>query len=155
MEKIIVYVNDTAHALQALAPMCQTSAASANASVQTQWIVVACPPRLTRHISKWLTYSARLQWREKWSANVFTDLRPLLCGRGGQMKTLTAEGSLVEMTDRLLKTHGVARVLDARLALVGQDMLPVTREQSIRAENRWVLPSAMVGMGTLMALASE
>ena len=155
MEKIIVYVNDAAHALQTLTPMCQPADGAAQARGQTLWIVVACAPRLTRHISRWLTHSARQQWREKWSAKLFADLTPLLSGPGGQMKTFTADGSLVEMTDRLLKTHGVARVLDARLALVGQDMLPVTREQPISAENRWVLPSAMVGMGTILALAAD
>ena len=155
MEKIIVYVNDAAHALQTLTPMCQKADGSARAASETQWIVVACAPRLTRHISKWLTHSARLQWRQKWAAKVFADITPVLSRHGGQVKTLTAEGSLVEMTDQLLKTYGAARVMDARLGLVGQDMLPVTREQPIHEENRWVLPSAMVGMGTLMALASE
>jgi hypothetical protein len=151
MEKIIVYVSDTAHALQTLAPMCQKPPEN----TPTEWIVVACPPRLTRHISKWLTHSARLQWRDKWSAKVFADLTPMLSGAGNQVKTLTAQGSLVEMTDQLHKTHGVARVLDARLPLVGQELQPVMKEQPISATNRWVVPGAMVSMGTLMALASE
>ena len=155
MEKIIVYVNDTAHAQQTLAPMCRASDSPAGAGVQTQWIVVACPPRLTRHISKWLTHSARMQWRDKWSAKVFADLKPMLSSPGNQVKTLTAQGTLVDLTAELIKTHGVARVLDARLALVGQEMQPVTREQPITAGNRWVLPGAMASMGTLMALASE
>jgi hypothetical protein len=72
-----------------------------------------------------------------------------------QVKTVTAQGSLVEMTDHLHKTYGVARVLDARLPLVGQDMQPVMKVQPSSATNRWVLPGAMVSMGTLMALASE
>ena len=155
MEKIIVFVNDSAHALQTLAPMCQPSTAPTQADTHTQWIVVACAPRLTRHVSKWLTHSARTQWRDKWSAKVFAEITPILSKAGNQVTTLSAQGSLIEMTDQLLKTHGTARVLDARLALVGQDLLPVMRDQPIQPENRWVLPGAMVSMGTLMALASE
>ena len=153
MEKIIVFVSDSTHALQTLAPMCQPS--NTNGGTNTHWIVVACPPRLTRHISKWLTHSARLQWRDKWSAKIFANLTPLLKGAGNQVETLIAPGSLVEMTDRLLKTHGAARVMDARLPLAGQEMQPVTREQPITPQNHRVLTSAMMSMGTLMMLVAE
>jgi hypothetical protein len=155
MENIIVYVNDTAHALQTLAPMKQQARPLNATTPATQWIVVACAPRLTRHVSKWLTHSARMQWRAKWSEKVFAEITPVLKADGSTVQTLTAQGSLLEMTDRLLKEHGAARVLDARLALVGQDLLPVTREQHISEGNRWVLPGALAGMGTILTLAAD
>ena len=52
MDKIVVYVDDAAYALQQLAPMLGTGAA-------TGWILVACAPRMTRRISKWVSHSAR------------------------------------------------------------------------------------------------
>ncbi|MFM6991575.1 MAG: hypothetical protein ACKOWD_09815 [Rhodoferax sp.] len=155
METIIVYVNDAEHARQTLAPMKrQALAPDANAS-SIQWILVACAPRLTRHVSKWLTHSARKQWRKVWSEKAFNEIGPFLKAGGDKVQTLTAQGSLTEMTNKLLREHGPARVLDARLARIGQDLMPVTQEQQVNPENRWVLPSALVGMGAIVALAGD
>lgn len=155
METIIVYVNDAAHALQTLTPMRKQAREPAAGTASVQWVVVACAPRLTRHVSKWLTHSARKQWASLWSEKIFAQIEPVLKADGNMVRTMTAQGSLVEMTDRLLKVHGAARVLDARLARIGQDLKPVTREQHISPENRWVLPGAMVSMGTILALAAD
>jgi hypothetical protein len=59
------------------------------------------------------------------------------------------------MTETLLRQHGVARVLDARLAPVGQYLAPVTPNQPEIDPNRWALPGAVLGLGTVMALAAE
>lgn len=155
METIIVYVNDAAHALQTLTPMRKQVQGPGSGATSIKWVLVACAPRLTRHVSKWLTHSARRQWASVWSEKIFTQIAPSLNADGNQVQTLTAQGSLVAMTDRLLKEHGAARVLDARLARIGQDLQPVTREQRISPENRWVLPGAMVSMGTILALAAD
>ena len=150
MEKIIVYVNDTAHALQQLVPMKLPTAAG-----PVHWIVVACPPRMTRHISRWVAYSARETWRAKWSEKVFAAVVPTLQNTRDQVVTLVAKGELIEMTETLQRRYWPARVLDARLPLVGQDLMPVTASQPTNPQSRWALPGAVMGMGAVLALAAD
>ena len=61
MDKIIVYLDDADHALQQLVPM--KNVAQPNAEMQTtQWVLVACAPRMTQRISKWVSHSASQPW---------------------------------------------------------------------------------------------
>jgi len=54
MEKIAVFVNDAAHARHVLEPLLEGGR-------PTRWIVVACAPKLTRHIGRWVSNAARTQ----------------------------------------------------------------------------------------------
>ena len=156
MDKIIVYVDDADHALQQLAPMANGGArATGSAAQSTLWILVACPPRVTRYISRWVTHSARDNWRMKWSEEQFCAIAPTLKAGGGSVTTLVARGPLVEQTGRLLAVHPTARVLDARRPRLGQDMEPVTPNQPVRHDSRWSVPGAMAGMGAVLVLASD
>ncbi len=155
MEKIIVYINDAEHALTLLAPMKCQSAGPAAGALGTQWLLVACPPRMTRHVSKWVAGSARKNWRDKWCAQMFAKVSPWLETKGDQVIPLVAREPLVQMTANLLARHGSARVLDARQVHLGQILPPVTQDQPAETGNRWALPGALIGMGTVMALAAE
>jgi hypothetical protein len=155
VEKIIVYINDATHALAQIAPMKGQTPAGSNDQGRTHWILVACAPRVSQHVSKWLTYSARENFRAKWSESLFAEITPLLATGQDTVQGLVVRQPLVQMTETLLRQHGAARVLDARLALVGQHLPPVTQNQPEHAQSRWTIPGALVGMGTVMALASE
>ncbi len=155
MDKIIVYINDAAHALEKMAPMNSPADTLGTAQASTTWILVACPPLLSRHASKWLTRRAREAWRADWSDRLFGQVVPTLRNASGSVQTLVAQTPLVYMTTRLLREHGPARVMDARLTLFGQDLMPVTENQPVGKISRWTVPGALVGMGTVMALASE
>jgi hypothetical protein len=161
MDKIIVYIDDAAHALQQLTPMktggpVASSLAQARQPIQvTQWILVACPPRMTQHINKWVNHSAREKWRAKWSEKVLAQIAPTLTTQGDLVVPLVAKGTLTTLTDRLLAEHGPARVLDARRARLGQDLPPITRDQPTEHDSRWSLPGAVAGMGALLVLASD
>ena len=74
MDKIIVYLDDAAYAKQQLAPMVTSTADVANAA--TYWVLVACAPRMTQRISKWVSHSARENWRAKWADKLFTQVVP-------------------------------------------------------------------------------
>ena len=54
MDKIIVYVDDADHAQQLLAPLVANEPAH-----QRHWVLVACAPRMTHRVSKWVSHSAR------------------------------------------------------------------------------------------------
>ena len=148
MDKIIVYVDDAAHAVQQLTPMLATDQ-------QTQWMVVACPPHLTRHASKWISNSARAQWRAQWAEQLCAQIVPLLRQRGDSVTTRVANEPLSATTAQLIGQFGAARVLDARLPKFGQDLAPVTPDQPPSSQSHWALPGSMAALGAVLILASE
>ena len=71
MDRVIVYVDDAVYAQQVLAPLFARDAAA-----RTQWVLVACAPRMTHRISKWVSHSARENWRTKWADKLFAQILP-------------------------------------------------------------------------------
>lgn len=144
MDTLIVYVDETAHALKLITPM--TSDAN---RAPVRWILVACTPRATRHASKWVTQNARQSWRRKWADKAFEQLVPLLQTNGDEVVTLIAGGSLGEFTDNLLARHTGAQVLDARRPKLADDRPAVTRPQPQAPEGVWSCAAALAGVGML------
>jgi hypothetical protein len=155
MDKIIVYVDDAAHALAQINPMKASAPSAGMAGPATQWILVACPPRMTKHISRWLSNSARENWRRKWSDNLFAQIAPALQSRGDVVLPLVAKGVLTTLTAQLVAQHPGARVLDARRIVVGRDLLPIAPDQPMRSDSRWSVPGAVAGMGAVLILAAD
>jgi hypothetical protein len=148
MDKMIVYVDDAEHALHLISPMLQTSA-------PMHWILVACPPKLTQRISKWVSHSARQSWRARWADKLFGQIRPRLTDQKDQVDTLVAQEPLVRITQRLLAQHPQARVLDARRPKLGVDQPPVNHHQTPDTPSAWAIPGAMASLGAVMILAAE
>ena len=153
MEKIIVYLDDADYAQQQLAPM--TTGGDAAGAPRTHWVLVACAPRMTQHISKWVTYSARQNWRVKWADKVFREIAPHLTQHGDTITKVLAKGPLPELTRQLSSEHATSRVLDARRPKFGQDLLPVTADQPTGKDERWSVPGAVLGMGAVLVLAAD
>ena len=151
MEKIILYVDDAAYARQYLARL-TTDAVGVGAR---HWVLVACAPRMTHRISKWVSHSARENWRSKWFAKVQEQVLPLLQLEGGQVSPILAKGPLTDLNQRLKAEHGAARVIDARRPKVGVDLEPVAPDTAAPAKSGWALPGALLGMGALLVLANE
>ena len=150
MDRVIVYVDDAAYAEQVLAPLF-----ARDASRQTEWVLVACAPRMTHRISKWVSHSARENWRNKWLAKTQEQLLPLLQLDGGQVISVLAKGPLAELTQRLKMEHGAARVIDARRPKIGVDLEPVAPDVKSPGQSGWAVPGAVLGMGALLMLANE
>lgn len=148
MDKIAVFVNDVAAARHILQPML------ANAG-PTHWVLVACPPTLTRHIGRWVTHSARRQWRERWAAELLDALQPeLKARRGDTVETLVANGPLVDASARLLARMPHLRLLDARQARVGRADEPISATQPALAAKPWAAPVvATAGLSLMLTLA--
>jgi hypothetical protein len=146
MDNIIVYVDDAPHAVQMLQPM----RANGDASSPTRWIVVGCAPRVTHHVSKFVTHSARDGWRRKWSDKVFGQVVPVLHREGDDVVTLLAQGPLAAQTESLMREHGAARVLDARRPKFGQDLQPVTKDQVQPTHGVARYAAALAGAGLLV-----
>ncbi len=152
MDKVIVYVDDAAHAQQILAPLFARGSAG-----NTHWVLVACAPRMTHRISKWVSHSARENWRAKWADKLFAQMVPDLGIHPDQITTVLAKGPLPELTDKLQADMGStkAQVVDAR-----RPKLDVAApDAAVPANGRWSLPGTLSGLfasvGLLLALGTE
>jgi hypothetical protein len=148
VEKIAVFVNDAAHARHLLQPMLEGADAA-------HWIVVACPPTLTRHIGRWVSHGAREQWRERWAAELFGALEPSLREKAGnRVERLIAKRPLIEVSRRIEARLGVVRLLDARRPRLGKPDEPISASQPATDVGRWAVPvAATTGMTVMLALA--
>lgn len=151
MDNIIVYVDDASYALQMLEPML-SAGQQAKTLGPTRWIVVGCAPRVTHHVSKFVTHSARENWRRKWSEKVFGLVVPTLQQEGNEVVTLLAQATLAAQTEALIRTHGTARVLDARRPKFGQDLQPVTTTQKQEGHGVARYAAALAGAGLLVGI---
>ncbi len=146
MDKLIVYVDDADYALHLLQPMLGEAGRS-----PTQWVLVGCAPRVTHHVSKWVTNSARESWRGKWAEKTFSRLKPLLTQDGDEVVTHMGSNKLIEQTAQLMKEYSHARVLDARRPKFGQDLAPVTPAQAQEQQKMVGMMAAVAGAGLLVA----
>jgi hypothetical protein len=150
MNTLIVYLDDASYAQHMLAPML-------NKDISTRWVLVACAPRMSRRIGKWLSHSARENWRTKWCDNLFAKVMPTLePGTAGQalVECLVAKGPLPALTQTLRARFGAAQVVDARRPKFGVALESVTLEQP-REKHRWQIPGAVGSLSAVLVLASD
>ncbi|MDO4592286.1 MAG: hypothetical protein Q4B46_05695 [Comamonadaceae bacterium] len=110
MKTIIVYVDDAAYAQ----PLLEAAVQSPHAT-DTHWVVVACAPRITHRVSRFVSNRSRENWRSKWADKLFAQLQPGLQGRAARMTMLLARVPLQELMENVQAEHGpVQQVLDLR-----------------------------------------
>ena len=165
MNKVIVYVDDAAHAQQILGPLSarQTEDAS-SAHSSTHWILVACAPRMTHRISKWVSHSARENWRAKWAEKLFAQVVPWLRSEGAQVSTVLAKGPLPELLAQLHAEHGASvQVMDARRpkqeAMVPAVAAPAPSAPTVvvtkKPPRNWSLPGSLASVVAMLFLVTE
>lgn len=147
MDKVVVFVNDAVHAEVALGPLA--------GGEQRHWILVACPPALTRHIGRWVSTAARQQWRDRWAAELFAKVEPVLkSNSGSRVETMVARRPLVELATRIDQRLGGVKVFDARRPRLSQPAEPLSADAPDRGIGRWAGPVAVTtGLGAMLALA--
>jgi len=148
MDKIVVFLNDASHARAVLGPLAQGGEPG-------HWILVACPPTLTRHIGRWVSTAARQQWRERWAAELFSQIEPMLKARHGvRVEKMLARKPLLELATRLDQRLGGVKVFDARRPRLGQADEPVSADAPPQELRRWTAPVALTtGLSAMLALA--
>ena len=141
METIAVFVDDADHARHLLTPLL------AQDGTQLRWVVVACPPRLTHRIGKWVSHSSRVQWRDHWMRTLRQQLEPLFGqAKVVNMEWLMASGPLDQLSARLRLRLGTdLRLLDARRSRLGAAHAALNAEQPATepAMSRWAVPIAV------------
>ena len=149
MKPIIVYVDDAAYAQ----PMLQAMANSAQAS-SSHWLIVACAPRMTHRVSKWVSHRVRENWRDKWADKLFASLLPTLTATGAQVTPVLAKGPLTELIAELQQEHGTAQIIDARRPK--QEAAQAAPAQAAAPiGNRWNLPGTMAAVAAMMGFVIE
>jgi hypothetical protein len=113
----IVYLDDAEYAQRELAELLAQT-------YTKRFVLVACAPRMTRRIGKWLSHSARENWRDKWCDKLFSQFTPHI-SRQDHVFCEVATGPLPDYTEMLKKDLGHATVIDARRPKFGVEMQPV------------------------------
>lgn len=106
LDTYIVYLDDATYAQQQLADLL------ARPHIK-RFVLVACAPRMTRRIGKWLSHSSRENWRDKWCEKLFSQFTAVI-NRQDHVFCEVATGPLPAYTETLLKDLGSAQVIDAR-----------------------------------------
>ena len=143
LDTYVVYLDDAAYA--------EAQIADVLAKPHTKrFILVACAPRMTRRIGKWLSHSARENWRGKWCDKLFSEFVPHIA-RQDHVFCEVATGPLPEYTDRLLKDFSGAEVIDARRPKFGVDLDPVTQPAPLESVKAAPMLRNLIGSRPLLA----
>jgi len=147
METLIVYVNDSEYARNQLATMI-------NARQPTKCVLVGCPPKLNRHISRWISGGARKKWQTQWSETACAEISQAFFSEGHQFVNRVAFGPLINVTKQLQGEFLGARVLDARRPKLAQTPEPIVEGQQAQPD----LVSTAMGVAAttaILALAAD
>lgn len=156
METIIVYLDDAEYAQPLLQSMAQAPRAA-----DTHWVVVACAPRITHRVSKWVSNRARENWRTKWADKLFAAALPLLQASGGQVTSLLARGPLAEVVDQLRQELGMSpQIVDLRRPKLETQAAPAMApaalsEGKAKLQTGRAFPAALAALATCMGVFLE
>ena len=134
METIIVFIDDADYALQQLQPLLQQT------HHPVRWVLVGCAPRVTRHISRFVTQSARAVWRGSWGDKMFARVAPQLQTKARPLDTVITQiapprQSLDDLTSELMRQFSPHQVLDVRRPKV-EPVVPLIAPAQKRESSR-------------------
>lgn len=148
MKTVALFIDDADAARMALQPLMRPGGAG-------RVILVACAPKLSRHVGRFISQAGREQYRQRWARELFSELQPLwsLAPRGA-VETMVAKAPPEVIVQRL-KIHEGADLLaiDARKA--GLEAARAGQEAPARrAARRWLVPAFITsGLGIALALS--
>lgn len=147
MRTIALFIDDAAAARIALQPLMQSRDPG-------HVILVACAPKLTRHVGRFVSNAGREQYRQRWARELFAELQPLwsLLPRG-TVETMIAKAPPEVIVQRM-KVHEGSDLLaiDARRA--GLERARAGQATPVQtAARRWLIPAFVTsGLGIALAL---
>ena len=147
MDTFVIFANDKTHAMNQVLPLLEDGGTA-------KWVLVGCPPRLTRHASKWLTQKALKKFSAEWTESNLREVVDVLKQRGEHVVTRVAQNSLLQMTKALKYEFGQIRIIDARLKHPMQKLDALTEKQTPEADS-WVIPVGALALGAAVSLAAD
>ena len=155
METIIVYLDDAEYAQPLLQSMAQGPRAA-----DTHWVVVACAPRITHRVSKWVSNRSRENWRTKWADKLFAETVPALERSGAKVSPLLARGPLAEVVEQLRIELGMSpQIVDLRRPKLESQGAPAQASPALAGKGKLqtgrAFPTALAALATCMGLFLE
>jgi hypothetical protein len=92
-----VLLDDASYAMRHINPM---RCSSSGEPLPNHWVLMACPPRMTRHVSKWVH-------------QLFADIAAYLNSPNDHIKQYQSVGPLMAQAQDLLLKYPNARLVDA------------------------------------------
>jgi hypothetical protein len=148
MKTIALFIDDAAAARLALQPLLQSRDAG-------RVVLVACAPKLSRHVGRFVSHAGREQYRQRWARDLFTELQPLWSmAPRGTVETLVAKAPLEVVVQRMKVQQGTDLVaIDARLTALEQARLSQATPAQLAAR-RWLIPAFVTtGLGIALAVS--
>ena len=148
MRTIALFIDDAAAARMALQPLMQSRDAG-------RVVLVACAPKLSRHVGRFVSHAGREQFRQRWARDLFTELQPLWSkAPRGTVETMIAQAPLEVIVQRMKVQEGTQLVaIDARKAALEQAKLSQATPAQIAAR-RWLIPAFVTtGLGIALAIS--
>jgi hypothetical protein len=148
MRTIALFIDDAAAARMALQPLMQSKDTG-------RVILVACAPKLTRHVSRFVSNAGREQYRQRWARELFAELQPLWSvAPRGTVETMIAKVPLEAIVQRMKVQEGSELLaIDARKASLEQARAGQATPAQ-QAAKRWLIPAFVTsGLGIALALA--
>ena len=132
METFAVYINDQEHGPQQVLSLLQSKEPA-------RWVLLAFPPRMSRHMGRWLRQPAKKKWRLRWSEQTLQEVTQRLESQGDRYEVRILQQAPTPKLERdLRREFGNVRIIDAR-----------------RLPERWEVPASAAAMSGLVALAVE
>ena len=149
MRQVALFIDDAAAARLALQPLMQTAEPG-------RVVLVACAPKLTHHVGRFVNHASREQFRQRWARELFAELQPLWASAPrGAVETLVAKAPVDVMVQRMRVRYGTDLVaMDARRAGLEQARDGAGTSQAQSLARRWLIPAFVSsGVGIALALA--
>lgn len=146
MRTIALFIDDAAAARLALQPLLQGRDSG-------RVVLVACAPKLSRHVGRFVSHTGREQFRQRWARDLFTELQPLWAkAPRGAVETLVAKAPPEVVMQRMKVQQGTQLVaIDARKSTLEQ---AGTLTPAQLAARRWLVPAFVTtGLGIALAIS--
>lgn len=145
MRTIALFIDDAATARMALQPLIQSRDPG-------RVVLVACAPKLSRHVGRFVSNAGREQYRQRWARELFAELQPLWSmAPRGTVETMIAKAPLEVIVQRMKVHEGTQLVaIDARKAALEQAQASPAQ----LAARRWLIPAFVTtGLGIALAIS--
>lgn len=149
MSSVALFIDDAAAARLALQPLMQ-------GHPPERIILVACAPKFTHHVGRFVSHAGREQYRLRWARDLFTELQPLWSqAPRGCIETTIAKAPLEVMVQRMRLQLGSDLVaLDARRSQLDRVRTGAAPTPAQQLAQRWLVPAFVTsGLGIAMVLA--
>src|SRR5512139_3404050 len=148
MKTVALFIDDTEAARMALRPLLQSRA-------DGRVVLVACAPKLSRHVGRFVSNAGREQYRQRWARDLFTELQPLWSmAPRGTVETMVAKAPPEVVVQRMKVHEGTDLVaIDARRTALEQARLSQATPAQVAAR-RWLVPAFVTtGLGIALAIS--